>query len=296
LNRAIFFAFASFAVYAAGDALIKAASSSADTFTIAFFVTVFAFIPVLFARPADESWTAMFQMRTPALTLLRAVAGVGAGMCGFYAFAHLPLAEAYTLIFLMPFFVTVLSIVFLKEQVGWRRWSALAIGMIGVLIVIQPGFRAIVPAHFAAIAAGFCGAVALVIVRQIGAVEKRTSLLGVSLVAALMANGAVLVVKGFVIPAPYVLVQLAITGLLHGVATLMLIYASCNIPANRIAPIQYSQLIWGVVFGIIFFAEWPNGWAYFGLALVALSGLATFIREDIRGVWPHNFRDIRNRF
>jgi S-adenosylmethionine uptake transporter len=296
LNKGILLAFTAFGLYACGDALIKAASGGASTFTIAFFVTLFGFVPVLFARPADKLWSQMFKMRHPGLTLLRAAAGVGAGLCGFYSFSVLPLAEAYTLLFLMPFFLTVLSVVFLKEQVGWRRWTALGVGMIGVLIVIQPGFRAIVPAHFAAAAAGFCGAVAMVIIRHIGGSEKRTSLMGVAMTAALAVNGLLLLLTGFAWPAPDVMLRLVGAGLLHGTATLFLVFASQLVQANRIAPLQYTQLIWGVSLGALFFAEYPNALGYIGLVLVALSGLATFIREDKRGVWPQNFRDIRSRF
>jgi S-adenosylmethionine uptake transporter len=295
VTRGLLLALASFALYAGGDAFIKAAGPSTTVFTVAFFVTAFALVPVLFARPPEERWSAFWRMNTPFLTVLRGFAGVGAGMCGFYAFTKLPLAEAYTLIFLMPFFVTVLSIVFLKEQVGWRRWTALAIGMIGVLIVIRPGFRDLQLAHLAAVAAGCCGAIAMVIVRQIGSVEKRTSLFGVSLGLALLCNG-VLMARGFTMPDPMTLALLASAGLLHGIATLLILFASQIVPANRMAPVQYSQLIWGVVFGMMFFAEWPDGIAVIGLVLVALSGLLTFIREDRRGVWPVNFRDIRNRF
>jgi S-adenosylmethionine uptake transporter len=296
LNKGILIAFAAFASYACGDALIKAATSGADTFTIAFFVTLFSAIPVIYARPASESWATMFHMKHPGLTLLRAAAGVGAGMCGFYAFSKLPLSEAYTLLFMMPFFVTVLSVIFLKEKTGWRRWTALAVGMIGVLIVIQPGFRTIVPAHFAALASGFCGATAMVIIRHIGSSEKRTSLMGVSLIAALTVNGMIMAYHGFQWPPQDVMLRLAATGLLHGSATLMLLIASQQVPANRIAPLQYTQLIWGVALGAAFFSEYPDGWGYTGLVLVAMAGLATFIREDARGFWPQNFRDIRNRF
>lgn len=296
MTRALLTACVAFAAYAAGDALIKAAGAgSISVFAVAFFVTLFSALPVVYTRPSAEKWRQMFQMNHPLLTQLRAVAGVGAGICGFYSFARLPLAEAYTLLFLMPFFVTILSVIFLKEQVGWRRWSALALGMIGVMIVIRPGFRDIVPAHFTAVAAGLCGAVALVIVRQISMTEKRTSLMGVSLIYALVANGA-LMASGFEWPEFKVLAMLAAAGILHGCATLLLVSASQTVPANRMAPLQYSQLIWGVLLGVMFFDEWLDTTALFGLSLVIMAGLVTFIREDARGFWPKNFQNIRGRF
>ncbi len=296
VTRALLMACAAFAFYAAGDALIKAGGSGdISVFAVAFFVTIFSVLPVAYTRPAHESWAQMMQMNHPWLTQLRALAGVGAGIFGFYAFTKLPLAEAYTLFFLMPFFVTILSVIFLKERVGWRRWSALMVGMIGVLIVIRPGFREITPAHFAAVGAGLCGAIALVVVRQISTSEKRTSLMGVSIVYALIANG-ILMLAGFQWPDLSTLAMLASAGVLHGSASLMLMIASQTVPANRIAPLQYSQLMWGVALGVLFFNEWLDAIALMGLTLVALAGLATFIREDARGFWPKNFQNIRNRF
>jgi drug/metabolite transporter (DMT)-like permease len=296
MTRGLIFAFFAFGFYACGDALIKAAGATTTVFTIAFFVTLASLIPVLYARPADERWSRFMVMRHPWLTQLRALCGVFAGMSGFYAFANLPLAEAYTLLFMMPVWVTVLSVLVLKEKIGWRRWTALAIGLTGVIVVIRPGFQAITPAHFAALAAGFCGAVAMIVVRQIGASEKRTSLMGMSLLYALAANGVLMVLNGFALPDTLTLGMLSGAGILHGTATLLLLFASQLVPANRIAPVQYSQLIWGVALGWLFFAETPDAIAMVGLALVALSGLATFIREDVRGFWPRNFRDVRNRF
>jgi S-adenosylmethionine uptake transporter len=161
--------------------------------------------------------------------------------------------------------------------------------------VIRPGFREISPAHFAALAAGFCGAVAMIVVRLIGSTEKRTSLFGMSYLAALAVNGTVMA-NGFVMPSAPTMAQLLAAGVLHGIATLFILFASQAVPANRIAPTQYSQLLWGVGLGIVFFNERPDAIALVGLALVALSGLLTFLREDKRGVWPWNFRHIRERF
>ena len=94
----------------------------------------------------------------------------------------------------------------------------------------------------------------------------------------------------------YAATEVTIAGVLHGSATLLLVISSQTVPANRIAPLQYSQLMWGVALGALFFNEWLDGIALIGLGLVALAGLATFIREDARGFWPKNFQNIRNRF
>lgn len=295
MTRGLLLAFIAYAVYAFGDALIKLAGGTTPVFVMTFVVILASALPVAFSRPADERWRDAWRLNAPLLTPLRALAGIGAGICGFHSFSKLPLAEAYTLIFLMPFFITVLSMVFLGEKVRWRRWTALAVGMAGVLLVIRPGFRELNFAHLAAVAAGFCGAVSMVILRQIGNRERRTSLLGSSILLGLLVNGA-LMMPGFTPPSPRDLGLLATAGVLHGSASLLMLFASQAVPANRIAPTQYSQLIWGVALGMALFSERPDAMGVVGLLLVAVSGLATFIREDARGVWPKEFRDARNRF
>ena len=72
------------------------------------------------------------------------------------------MAETFALIFLMPIFVTLLSVVFLKEHVGWRRWAAVVTGFIGVMVVLRPGFRELGLGHLAAIICGLSGAVSMV--------------------------------------------------------------------------------------------------------------------------------------
>ncbi|WP_407810784.1 EamA family transporter, partial [Staphylococcus aureus] len=84
------------------------------------------------------------------------------------AFTHLSMSEAMVLMFLQPSFVTMMSILFLKERVGMQRWLAIAIGFVGVLIVLRPGFRELSIGHLGAIFAGFGGAVSIVVFRALG--------------------------------------------------------------------------------------------------------------------------------
>ena len=82
----------------------------------------------------------MFRTTNIKLWLLRTLTAAMGVIGSVVAFTHLSMAEAFALIFLLPAFVTILSVLFLKEQVGWRRWSAVIIGFIGVLVVLRPGF------------------------------------------------------------------------------------------------------------------------------------------------------------
>ena len=284
--KGILLGFLSFAIFSCGDACIKALGGRLTVFELGFFTTLFAFIAVPFVRRPSERWRDMFRMHNPELVLLRTLAGVSAGMLGIYSFTHLPLAEVYALIFLAPLFVTILSIPFLGESVGWRRGLATLIGFAGVLLVVRPGFRELLPAHLAAAGIALCGATTVLVLRALGPTEKRITLIGVVFSASLVING-VLMLPDFRVPTAVDFLLIAGAGLCGGAGHVLLLAATRAAPANRIAPAQYSQIVWAVILGALFFGEFPDPTAFTGIALVTFAGLFTFAREEKRGArWP----------
>jgi len=281
--KGISLGFLAFGIFSCGDACVKALGGRLTVFEIGFFTTLVAFIAVPFVKRPSERWRDMFRMHSPKLVLLRTFAGVTAGLLGIYSFTHLPLAEVYALIFLAPLFVTLLSIPFLGETVGWRRGLAILIGFLGVLLVVRPGFRELLPAHLAATGIAVCGAVTVLVLRALGPTEKRITLMGVVFVAALAVNGAIMLTD-FRVPAPTDFLLIAGAGLCGGTGHMLLMAATRAAPANRIAPAQYSQIVWAVTLGALFFGELPDATAFAGIALVTLAGLFTFMREEKRGV------------
>ncbi len=281
--KGILVGFLSFAVFSCGDACVKALGGRLTVFEIGFFTTLFAFIAVPFVKRPSERWRDMFRMHRPRLVLLRTLAGVMAGMLSIYSFTHLPLAEVYALIFLAPLFVTILSIPFLGETVGWRRALAILVGFAGVVLVVRPGFRELLPAHFAAAGIALCGAVTVLVLRALGPTEKRITLMGVVFCASLTVNGTIMLTD-FRVPAPTDFLLIAVAGLCGGTGHMLLMAATRAAPANRIAPAQYSQIVWAVMLGALFFGELPDATAFAGIALVTLAGLFTFVREEKRGV------------
>jgi S-adenosylmethionine uptake transporter len=194
------------------------------------------------------------------------------------------MAETFALIFLMPIFVTVLSVIFLKEHVGWRRWSAVFAGFIGVLVVLRPGFRQLGLGHFAAIACGMAGAVSVVALRMAGAHEKRVSLYGAGVIGPLVVGG-LLMLPSFTWPSLHQWGLLAGYGLLAGLAGVLLMLATQLIPANRVAPTQYSQMLWAIGFGYWLFGDtldWPM---LIGIVLILGAGLFTLVREEQVTSW-----------
>ena len=271
------------AIFACGDACVKAIGDGMTVFEIGFFTTAFACIALPFVRQPHERWRDMFRMHRPGLVMLRTVAGVLAGIFSIIAFTTLPLAEVYSLIFLSPLFVTILSIPFLGETVGWRRALAILVGFAGVLLVVRPGFRELMPGHLAAAGAALCGATTVLALRALGPTEKRITLMGVVFTAALAFNG-VMMLFDFHMPAPTDFLLTALAGLCGGTAHMLLMAAVRAAPANRIAPAQYSQIAWAILLGALFFDEFPDAVAIGGIGLVVFAGLFTFVREEKRGV------------
>jgi drug/metabolite transporter (DMT)-like permease len=197
----------------------------------------------------------------------------------FYAFARLPLAQTYAIVFASPMIITILAIPVLGEQVGWRRWLAVIVGLGGVLVVLKPGVTPLSLGHAAALVAAVCSAVAAVIVRKIGA-EERTSVL------MLYPMVSTLLVMGFVMPFVYqpmeglhlaAVALMAVVGMTGGLA---LIAAYRSASAGVVAPMQYSQMLWAVLYGALFFGETPSISTAIGAAIIIASGVYVVFRED----------------
>lgn len=199
------------------------------------------------------------------------------------AFTHLSMAEAFALIFLLPSFVTIMSVVFLKEQVGIRRWSAVIIGFLGVLVILRPGFRELGIGHLGAIIGGFSGALSIVIFRAMGPSEKNVSLYGAGVLGCLTISG-IAMVPTFIMPGGEQWLLLAGYGLLGALGNVLVMYAAQYAPAAMIGPTQYSQMLWAILFGYLIFGDRIDGWMLFGIALIVGSGLLTLIREKQRKV------------
>ncbi|GKT34129.1 dTDP-4-dehydrorhamnose 3,5-epimerase-related like protein, partial [Aduncisulcus paluster] len=208
----------------------------------------------------------------------RVVTTVVTGLCAFYAFSTLPLAQVYPLLFAMPLLVTVFSIPILGEKVGIHRWAAVILGLIGVVIVVRPGQAELAPGHFAAMTAAVTGALASVIVRKIGSEERSVVLL----LSPLLGN---VIVMAILLPFVWQPLQIGDLGLLAVIAIFGLTASFLQILAYRageaaiVAPMQYSQILWAVFYGWIIFHESVDIPTLVGAGVVILSGIYIVIRE-----------------
>jgi drug/metabolite transporter (DMT)-like permease len=277
----VIFALVSYALYSCCDAIIKGFGTSLSVFEIAFFTTLFSLLPAIFTKPRGEHWRSFWRMQHPWLVQLRALTGVLGNLSVIYAFTHIPLAEVYSLAFLAPVFIVILSVLVLKETVRGPRWIFLAASFIGVLLVVRPGFRELQLGHLLAISAALFGSVTTLVLRSVANEEKRVSLIGVASAYILLING-ILMIPGFQMPTPEEFGLFIIIGGLGGTGQILFIAATRRAEASQIAPGQYSQILWAIILGAVFYHEYPDAIGYVGLAVVGVAGVLNVLYGHTR--------------
>tara|TARA_R110002124_G_scaffold63350_48_gene173680 strand:+ start:67020 stop:67904 length:885 start_codon:yes stop_codon:yes gene_type:complete len=273
----VLLAFIAYASFSMGDALIKGIGPGMSVFEIAFFTTSFSLLPLLVTN-RTERWRDLYRLRHPWLVHLRCATAITGTACVMYAFTHIPFADVYAIGFTTPVFVTLLSVFLLKESVTPQRWVLLVVCFLGVLVVIRPGLRALEPGHFVIMFGACLGAVTTTILRHIAPHERRVSLVGVQVLYSALING-LLMVPYFVMPTLTQLALFLAIGLLGGLGGLLLIAATRTTPANLVAPVQYSQLIWAILLGAAIFGEYPDWIAVLGMLIVVTSGLLNVLSD-----------------
>lgn len=205
-----------------------------------------------------------------------------ASACGFYfSLTLLPLVEATAIIFAAPLFVTLLSVLVLREEVDTRGWIAVLGGFLGVLVVVRPGMAGFQPAALLPLAGAVGYAVMMVSARRISAQESM-------LTTTFYIAAAQAVISLPWQPWYWTPVQAEHLPGLLGIALcstlgLTLITQGFRIaPASVVAPFDYTGLLWATLFGWLFWRELPDTWAYIGAALIAGSGIYIALRESRR--------------
>lgn len=273
----VILAFVAYASFSVADALIKATGPSMSVFEIAFFTTSFSIIPVMLTK-RGERWRDIYKLHHPWLVHLRCATAIAGTGCVMYAFTHIAFADVYAIGFATPILVTLLSVILLKEHVTPLRWVLLMLCFLGVVLVVRPGMRELEFGHFVMMVGASLGAVTTIVLRHVAPRERRVSLVGIQVFYSGVING-LLMLPSFVMPT---LEQFAIflgIGLLGGLGGLLLIAATKRTPANLVAPVQYSQLIWAILFGALFFGEYPDWVSVVGMLVVVSAGLLNVLSD-----------------
>lgn len=218
------------------------------------------------------------------LHLLRGVIGV-AMMAGFvYALRTLPLSTAYSIFFVAPLLITALSVPILNERVGPRRWTAIAVGLIGVLVVLRPtGDGVLTLAGLAVLLAASGYAVSAITVRVLARTDSTQAM--VVWLMTLMALGA-----GALAWPHWVSVRMehawlvAGVGLAGALGQIAITEAFRLGQASLIAPLEYTALLWGVLLDLTIWHVLPDGITWIGAAIIVASGLYLLRRERVQSV------------
>jgi S-adenosylmethionine uptake transporter len=280
--RGALLALAAFAVYASNDTLVKFLGASYSPFQLIFFTGLLGFPLITIVLMSDRSDGNLIP-KHPYWTALRTLAAVLNGITGFYAFSVLPLAQCYAIIFAMPILITLLAIPILGEKIGIHRGLAIITGLLGVMIVLRPGQVPLGLGHLSALAAALLGATTSVIVRKIGHEERSIVLMIYPMVANFVIMAIALPFVYIPIPVEH-LGMMAAMSLLALVAGLLMIAAYRRAPAIIVAPMQYSQMIWAIIYGTLFFNESIDLWTGVGAAVITAAGVYIVLREDKPGL------------
>ena len=282
----------SFALYSAHDVVVKLLGAVYSPFQIVFFSVLFSF-PLVSLMLIRDTTPGHLRPIHPWWTALRTVSAVITGLCAFYAFSVLPLAQTYAIIFAQPLLITVLAIPILGEQVRLRRWIAVLVGLAGVIVVLRPGATELTLGHAAALVAACCGSLSSIVVRKIGHEERSVVLL----LYPMMTN---FVLMACALPFVYTPMPIEHLGGVGVMAVLALIGSFVLIAAYKageaviVAPMQYSQLLWATLYGALIFDEWPDEMTLAGAVLIIGSGLYIVLREG-RGRASENTPVLRTR-
>lgn len=248
---------------------------------IVFFRNAFAFVPVLLYI-SQTSGLGVLKTRRPMGHLVRSTIGLSGMVFGFSAVSLLPLTQSTALSFSTPLFMTALSALILREYVGPHRWAAVAVGFVGVMIMIHPD-----PAHFAgigvvfALIAALSAAGAQIAIREIGRTEPGPTIVFYFTLAGTVLGMASLPF-GWVVPDLPTLGLLILGGLLGGVGQLFLTEALRRANVAVVAPFDYTQMVWATLFGFFIWHEVPKVFTWVGALVVAGSGVYILWRETRR--------------
>lgn len=225
--------------------------------------------------------------RAVALTVLRAVAGIGSTFCFVAAVRVMPIADALAIAFVSPFILLLMGRFLLKEQVGPRRIAAALVAFCGTVVVIQPSFT-----HFGATAllpvgSAFCFALYMLVTRQLSrrqhpvAMQFHTAVAASLLCLPLLGLGTLAGVASITFTAPEGAIWLAClaVGVAATISHLAMTYALSFAPSSTLAPLNYLEIVTSVLFGFLFFGDFPAGMTWTGIAIIVASGLYVIHRE-----------------
>ncbi|MGH6954490.1 MAG: DMT family transporter [Alphaproteobacteria bacterium] len=275
--RGIAFSVTGVTILAVSDILVKFLGGRYPVLQFVFVRSLVA-VPVITLLALQAGGVAMLKTRRPLGNLVRGGLMVTSYSLFCLAVVRMPLAETIAFTFTSPLLITALAVPMLREHVGIHRSSAVLVGFVGVVVMLQPGEKAIQPAALIAIASAFAYALSTMITRRLGPTEPAYRIAFYTMLMFLLA-GAPLMPWLW---APVSLIDFAMmggSGLCAAFGHFCIVQSYRLAPASTIAPFEYVGIVWAVVFGWLIWSEFPGPHILVGILLVVASGLYVLYRE-----------------
>ena len=281
------------------DLAIKALSGTYALHQVILIRALIGIVLVLVVIRASGTGFAQLWTRRPMAHLFRVALTMVSNVTYFLGLAALPLADAVATAFVAPLFVTLMSAVLLGEKVGWHRWGAVVVGMVGVLVMVRPGSGMIQPASILVLISALCYAGTHMMTRRMRDTESAMTLAffvqaGFIVVSATMGLivgdghlagssnvSLAFLFRPWIIPAATDLWAFALTGFAVGIGGMMMSQAYRTNEAALVAPFEYAGMPMAIFWGVVVFGTWPDHTAWLGIALICGAGLYTLWRETM---------------
>lgn len=298
--RGIFFALGGALILSVNDVAIKSLSGTYALHQVILTRALIGMAVVLTVIALSGTGFRQLLTRRPGGHLLRVSIVMVSNVTYFLGLAALPLADAVATAFIAPIFVTLLSSLVLGEKVGPRRWSAVAAGMLGVVIMLRPGAGVIHAAALLVLTSAFCYASSHMLTRHMRRTESAMTLnffttLGFIIVSSSMGlwvgdghlSGSAdpsiaFLFRPWVWPPAHDWPAFLATGLAVSIGGLMMSQAYRTTEAALVAPFEYAGMPMAIFWGVTIFGTWPDHIAWAGIALICGAGLYTLWRETVR--------------
>lgn len=259
-------------------ALKKASEGGAGAIEMVFYRSLFG-MPVVLVWLMLGPGIGVIRTRRPRAHLIRSAIGISGVLLNFGALSRLSLPDAVMIGFSAPIFATILSALLLNDKVGRHRWAAVAIGFLGVAMIVQPGGHSIDHAGVMMAIAGAIGTAGVTVaVRQLGGTEHVGAIVFWFFTCSATVSGIGMIFVGHAL-APETWLMLVIGGIFGATAQVLMTMSLQAAPVSVIAPFDYVQIIWASILGWLIWAVVPGLTTLAGAALIVGSGLYTAWRE-----------------
>lgn len=272
LAGALLLGFTGFTIWTLGDSAIRTARDY-PPLQISFLCGLYSLALMVAFSSYFGGFKATFTRKCLGLQILRGLTMAASTIATVYAFMHLEMPTAFAIIFLSPIAAKLLSSLINREKIPLRMWLVSLLAFAGVLLVIRPGFHTPGIGEMAALTIPLFFGLAFVLSRTIG--EDNQTMMSSNLYC------DVFLIIGLAVPTylhfeamePVHFLLMAGTGITGGLGTVLVSKAYARAPTAYVAPLHYTQIVWGVIWSVLFFNEYPDAWTLAGAAVIIGAGL-----------------------